>query len=373
MKIAFIGTKGINIKGTAFGGFETVITELAPRFVNNGHEVIVYCRTKLYTPDSYPNEYKGVHLKFLTSIETKNFGTMSHSFLAVLHSIIKGYKVAFLFNLGLGIYIPLLKLFGFKIVTNLDGVEWERSKWGGLAKFMFKLGAYLNVKWADILVSDAKEIRNIYLQKFGKDSVVIPYGAEIRNDLSPCGIEKFGLVPNSYWLLATRFIPENNPLFVIKSFLKANSNKKLVVLGQNYYNSTYEREIKKINDPRILFLGHLSDRKLLLEFYKYSYGYIHAHSVGGTNPSMLEALANSSCILAHDNVFNKEMLDNGNYGMFFRLDENDFVNKLLYLENNAQEVAEYKLKAPERIHAYYNWELVSKKYLKTLTLLTREN
>jgi glycosyltransferase involved in cell wall biosynthesis len=110
-----------------------------------------------------------------------------------------------------------------------------------------------------------------------------------------------------------------------------------------------------------------------LEFYKYSYGYIHAHSVGGTNPSMLEALANSSCILAHDNVFNKEMLDNGNYGMFFRLDENDFVNKLLYLENNAQEVAEYKLKAPERIHAYYNWELVSKKYLKTLTLLTREN
>jgi glycosyltransferase involved in cell wall biosynthesis len=372
MKIAFIGTKGINIKETSFGGFETVITELAPRFVKNGHEVIVYCRTKLYKPDVYPKEIDGVQLKFLTSIETKNFGTMTHSFLAVLHSIVNGYEVAFLFNLGLGIYIPLLKLFGIKIITNLDGVEWERSKWSGLAKLMFKFGAYLNVKFADIIVSDAKEIREIYLKEFNRDSVVIPYGAEIRNDLSSESIEKFGLTPQSYWLLSTRFIPENNPLFVIKSFLKANSNKKLVVLGKNYYNSTYEREIKKINDPNVLFLGHLSDRKVLLEFYKFSYGYIHAHSVGGTNPSMLEALANSSCILAHDNVFNKEMLDNGKYGMFFILDETDFVNKLIYLENNSSIVKEFKLKAPERIISYYNWESVSKKYLEFINLLRKE-
>src|ERR1035437_388892 len=373
MKIAFIGTKGMNFGIDAFGGFETVITELAPRLSREGYEITVYCRKKLYKTKEYPSELNGVKLKFLPSIETKNFGTMSHSVLAVLHSIIKGNKVAFLFNLGLGIYIPLLKLFGVKVITNLDGVEWERREWGAFAKFMFKLGAYLNVKLADIIISDAKEIKKIYLQKIGRDSIVIPYGAEIRNDLSSVDIGKFGLVPNSYWLLSTRFIPENNPLFVIKSFLKTNSNRKLVVLGKNYYNSNYEREIKKINDPRVLFLGHISNRKMLLEFYKYSYGYIHAHSVGGTNPSMLEALANSSCILAHDNVFNKEMLDNGNYGMFFILDENDFVNKLHFLENNAQIVEKYKLKAPERINNYYNWELVSKKYLETLTLLIRKN
>lgn len=162
-KIAFIGTKGINLESDSFGGFETVVTELAPRLVANGFDVTVYCRKKLYSTKIYPKEINGVKLKYLTSVETKNLGTLSNSLLAVVDAIKNNNDIFILFNLGLGIYIPLIKLFNKFIITNLDGIEWERSKWSKLAKVIFKFGASLNVKYADLLIADAEAIKDIYI------------------------------------------------------------------------------------------------------------------------------------------------------------------------------------------------------------------
>ena len=159
----------------------------------------------------------------MSSIETKNFGTLSNSLLAVLDSIKNKADVAFLFNLGLGLYLPLLKIFKIKVITNVDGIEWERAKWSNLAKFTFKLGAYLNYKLADYLVADANAMAEIYFNKFKCRPEVIPYGAEIRDHLNSNEIKNYGLKPNGYYLLATRFIPENFPLFVIENFLKIST------------------------------------------------------------------------------------------------------------------------------------------------------
>ena len=369
MKIGFIGTKGMNFGEDAFGGFETVVTELGPRLVVAGHEVTIYCRKKLYSTKVFPHAIKGVKLKFLTSIETKNLGTMSNSLLSIFSAIKSGTEIIFLFNISLGIFIPLFKLFNIKVVTNLDGVEWKRGKWGTLAKLIFRIGAFLNVKLADILISDCHEIKKIYVQKFKRDSLVIPYGAGIRNDLDVKRIQQFGLKPNNYFLLATRFIPDNNPLFIIKSYLKSNTERPLVVLGKNYYKSKYEMEIKKCKDPRVLFIGHVSDRKLLYEFYKYSYCYIHGHSVGGTNPSLLEALANSCCVLALNTPFNKEVLHGGKFGLYFELRMDALVEKINFLDRNPVIVKSFKGKAIERIKAYYNWGSITEKYLEFLELL----
>ncbi len=366
MKIAFIGTKGMNFDENSFGGFETVVTELAPRFVANGHEVTIYCRKKLYKSKYLPNEIQGVKLKYYNGFESKNLGTMTNSLISIIDSIKSKTQLVFLFNIGLGIYIPLLKLFNIKIVTNLDGVEWERSKWSNIAKLVFKFGALLNVRYSDILISDAEAIKNLYLCKYKRDSIVIQYGAEISNDLRPDRIKSHGLTENGYYLLVTRFIPENNPLFIIKNFLKTKTDKPLVVLGRNYYSSKYENKIKQICDSRIIFLGHINERKLLLEFYRYSYVYIHGHSVGGTNPTMLEAMANNCCILALNTVFNQEMLVNGKYGLFYELNEIDFINKIEYLEHNNSVVSKYKEIVADRIREYYNWLLVLEKYKSLL-------
>lgn len=373
MKLAFIGTKGMNFGNTAFGGFETVVTELGPRLVNAGHQVTIYCRKKLYLTNRYPNKIRGVILKFLPSIESKNLGTMTNSFLSIVDAIRNKADVIYFFNLGLGIYLPFVKIFGIKTITNLDGVEWERGKWSNVAKMVFKTGAKLNIRYANYIIADSEEIRKIYLKKFNKDSVFIPYGAEIRNDLNCEQIKKFALKPNAYFLLTTRFIPENNPLFIIKNFLNTKTEKKLVVLGKNYYTSSYENRIKNIKDTRILFLGHIADRKLLYEFYHYSYSYIHGHSVGGTNPTMLEALANSCCILALDTKFNREMLENGKYGIFFKLNDKDFIEKIDYIDKSHQIVEGFKYRSKNRILKYYNWETVTKKYISLLKVTENKN
>jgi glycosyltransferase involved in cell wall biosynthesis len=368
-KIAFIGTKGFNFGEDAFGGFETVITELAPRFVKKGYDVTVYCRKKLYKTKNFPDKIDGVNLKFLGSVETKNFGTLSNSFAAVLSAIKNKTDVVFFFNIGLGIYIPLLKLFGIKVVTNLDGIEWERSKWSKLAKLMFKTGAYFNVKMADVLIADAEAIRQIYKKKFNRDSIVISYGAELIDNIPFSLLEKYDIKENNYYLLATRFIPENYPKFIIEEFVKTKTDKELVVLGKNYYGSEYENSIKNINDPRVKFLGHIANRKELLAFYRYSYCYMHGHSMGGTNPTMLEAMANSSAILALDTVFNREMLDNENFGLYFNLNDQSLIEKISFMDENPELAAEMKSKTTERIKHYYNWDLMEKKYYKMLESL----
>jgi glycosyltransferase involved in cell wall biosynthesis len=220
------------------------------------------------------------------------------------------------------------------------------------------------VKLADELIADAKEVQRIYSERFHRQPIMIPYGAEVRDDHDLKMIQKLGLNAHSYYLLATRFVPENNPLFIIRNYLQSHSQRPLVVLGKNYYNSAYESEIRKIDDPRVLFLGHIADRKSLYEFYKYSYCYIHGHSVGGTNPTMLEALANSCCILALNTPFNKEMLGDGEFGRFFDLDEDSFVKQLDFIDTQPEYMATLRKKAITRITNYYNWESVADSYLK---------
>jgi len=370
MKISFIGTKGMNIPGISFGGFETVISELGPRFVENGDEVYIYCRSKFYKGLSkLPRQYKGVNLKYFPSIETKNLGTMSHAIFCIADSILNNVELIFLFNLGPGIFLPIIKLFNIRVITNLDGVEWERSKWSKLAKFMFLLGASFNIRYANYLIADAEEIRKIYCKKFNKGSIVIPYGSEIRNDLSDDYIKSVNLIPNKYFLVATRFIPENNPLFIIENYLFSESNYPLVVLGKNYYKSKYENKIKSITDKRVIFLGHIADRKTLMELYRYSYVYIHGHSVGGTNPTMLEAMANSCCILALNTVFNREMLSDDEYGLYFMLDKEDYIDKINYLITNPDIVEFYKKKSKDKILSYYNWDIVIRKYCSIINKL----
>lgn len=366
MKIAIVGVKGMNFDGYSFGGFETVVTNLAPLLVNQGYDVTIYCRKNRYLGSSYPDLINGVKLKYLPSFESKNLENISHTLLCVLDLIKSRFDVVMIFQIGMGIFLPVTKIFRIKSFVHIDGLEWERGKWSPLAKFVLKLGAYSSIKFADFLISDANVISEIFSKKFKSDSFVIYYGAELRDDLESNRIIDMGLEPNGYYLLATRFIPENNPLFVIENFKKTNTKKKLVVLGRNYYESEYEEKVKSIKDPRVIFLGHITDRKLLLEFYKYCYVYIHGHSLGGTNPTMLEALANNCAILALNTVFNKEMLDSWHYGDFFELNEKSFVDKINYLDSHFEVVQKMKEKTRERIIDRYNWESVVREYSKLL-------
>jgi len=366
MKIALIGTKGMNWGPHVFGGFETAVTELAPRLAAAGHDVTIYCRRHLYGRGALTEEVHGVQLRYIGGVESKNFGTMTNGVLSVADALRAGTDVIVLFNTGLGCLIPWIRSAGCRAIMHLDGLEWQRGKWGWAARRMFELGARIGARFADELIADSREIQRVYGSRYGRSGVFIPYGARLAVGIKHSLLLPYGVRPETYYLLVTRFVPENNALFIIQEFLRARTKRSLVVLGGNFYGSRYEEEIRQIKDPRVCFAGFIADPDLLYAFYRYSYVYIHGHSVGGTNPTMLEALANSCCVLALDTPFSREMLCGDRYGLLWQKREGELAERLSGLDVDPALVNRYRRSAVERIHGEYNWDHVASRYLDVI-------
>ena len=161
------------------------------------------------------------------------------------------------------------------------------------------------------------KMRKVYLNLFKRDSKVIAYGANIRKSESPHLINKWNLNQRDYYLVVGRLIPDNNADLIVNGFLKSSSNKKLVVVGDVPYKDSYASDLKKINDERLVFTGYVKDQDVLAELYHNCYVYVHGHEFGGTNPTMIKAMAYGSAVLALDTVFNKEMLQIGKVWVVF--------------------------------------------------------
>jgi len=200
---------------------------------------------------------------------------------------------------------------------NVDGLEWLRPKWVGLGSKYFYFASKLSTKYYDNIITDSFEMAKIYKKEFNSDSTVIAYGANIPKSYNPKLLEKWNLKSNDYYLIVGRLIPDNNSDIILREFVNSKSIKKLVVVGDVPYNDAFANKIKGINDKRIIFTGYVNNQEVLNELYHNSFVYLHGHEFGGTNPSMLQALANSCGIIALDTVFNREMLCNGKYGLFF--------------------------------------------------------
>ncbi|TMQ60619.1 MAG: glycosyltransferase family 1 protein [Candidatus Eisenbacteria bacterium] len=371
MKIALIGTKGMNWGPHVFGGFETAVTELAPRLAAAGCDVTVYCRRHLYGRGVLTEKVNGVRLRYVGGIESKNFGTMTNGVLSVADALRSATDAIVLFNTGLGCLVPWIRAAGCRALMHLDGLEWQRGKWGWAARRMFELGAHVSAGSADELIADSREIQRVYGNRYGRTGVFIPYGARLVQDISDSLLQPYGIEAGSYYLLVTRFVPENNPLFVIEEFLRAGTRRSLVILGGNFYRSAYEGQIRGVKDPRVCFAGFIADPELLYAFYRYSYVYIHGHSVGGTNPTMLEALANSCCILALDTPFSREMLGGDRYGLFWQKKDGDLAERISRIDAEPALADRYRLAAVQRIHGEYNWDRVASQYLDLVAALVR--
>ena len=366
MKIAFIGAKGMNWGPHVFGGFETAVTELAPRLAAAGCDVTIYCRRHLYGEGPLAERVEGVRLRYMGGLESKNLGTVTNGVLSVVDALRSRADAIVLFNTGLGILIPAIKRTRCRVLMHLDGLEWQREKWGWLARRVFEIGARMSARYADELIADAVEIQRVYSERYGRSGQFIPYGARLVDHISDSLLEPFGLKPGSYYLLVTRFVPENNPLHVIHEFLRARTRRTLVVLGGNFYKSPYEEEIRRVTDPRVRFAGFVANPDLLYAFYRYSYAYIHGHSAGGTNPTLLEALANSCCVLALDTPFSREMLVGGTYGLFWKRCDGSLRDLVSLVDLDPTLVGRFRDIASNRIHGEYNWDRVASRYLDVI-------
>lgn len=299
--VVVIGTRGYP---SYYGGFETAVRRLAPFLADAGWDVNVYCRPG-QTKDEDADRDPRVRTTTTVGLESKSLSTLSYGLSSVLHAVWQKPQVALVMNVANGFFLPLLKLRGIPTVVNVDGIEWERAKWSRFAKFVFRQGARMTARYGTILISDSREIQRRWKQDFGRDSVFIPYGANlaIPREVVP------GMEPDSYVLMVARFVPENTVSEFFQAAEVIAAQYPVVIVGSSGYGGPFDEAAKRLGEhENITWLGHVSDDRKLLSLWHHAGVYFHGHSVGGTNPALVQAMACGAPVVARNTPYNAEVL-----------------------------------------------------------------
>ncbi len=364
MKIGIIGTRGIP---NNYGGFEQFAEYLSVGLVKKGHEVFVY--------NSHNHSYKestwnGVQIIHKYDPEFK-IGTAGQ-FIYDLNCIIDSRKRRFdvILNLGYTSSSVWSRFFPSKslLITNMDGLEWKRTKFSKKVQRFLKYAEKLAVKHSDVLVADSEAIKDYLHKTYGAHSHFIAYGAEVFQNPHEDVIGSYKVSVYGYNMLVARMEPENNIEIILDGVHKSSGKEKCLVIG-NFKNEfgTYLFQ-KYSSDDRIVFLGAVYDLSILNNLRFYSRYYFHGHSVGGTNPSLLEAMASSCFIISHNNEFNKSVLrDNALY-----FNNAADITTLLDKPYDTSLKASYIMCNKQKIETTYSWENIINLY-ETLMLNSLKN
>jgi len=308
MRIALIGTRGVPAR---YGGFETCVEEVGRRLVKAGHVVVVYCRTMPEDDDASErlDSYQGMELVHLPALHRKSLETLSHTALSVAHLAMNPVDAAIVFNAANAPLLPLIRARGIPVATHVDGLEWKRAKWAGAGKRYYRRAEALAVRWSDALIADAQGIADYYDENYGAPTELIAYGAPILYGDGTDKLDGVGVAPQGYHLVVARFEPENHVHLIIEGYRRSTATLPLVVVGSAPYADEYTAHLHTLGDERVRFLGPVWDQDLLDQLYANSRTYLHGHSVGGTNPSLLRAIGAGAATIAYDVNFNREVLE----------------------------------------------------------------
>ena len=288
------------------------------------------------------------------------------------HAVVSDVDVIFAVNAANGPFGLISKTFRKRTAINVDGLEWLRPKWKGLGAIYFKIAARLSTILFDQIINDSEEMRKVYLNIFKKESVVIAYGATIKKSEDPSLIQQWLITPKEYYLVVGRMIPDNNADIIVKGFLASNSTKKMVVVGDVFYKDNYADALKALKDERLIFTGYVYDPEVLAALYHHCYVYVHGHEFGGTNPTMIKAMAYGCAILALNTVFNKEMLNNDLYGIYFEKNQAAVRQQINYADQYPKKIKKLRQNSHLGITDKYNWDCITDQYLEVFRGLTEK-
>jgi glycosyltransferase involved in cell wall biosynthesis len=350
MRIAILGTRGIPAH---YGGFETFAEELATRLAAGGNSVAVYCRER---PPESP--WRGVELRYLPTIRHKYFDTLAHTFLSTLHLLFHRADVALYCNAANAIFTVLPRLAGIPVALNVDGIERKRKKWNRLAKTWYLMSERLATFLPTAVVTDAQAIARYYRERYRKATRFIPYGAEVGKVESTEALGALGLEPGRYFLYVSRMEPENHALEVRQAFEKSSARMKLALIGDAPYSADYIRRVRDTVDSRIVMPGAIYGRGYR-ELGSYCFAYIHATTVGGTHPALIEAMGRGALVLYRDTEENTEVAADA--GIPFG--EDDLAEKIeRSLAMGEEERNQFRRRATERVRERYSWDAVTAGY-----------
>ena len=351
MKIAILGTRGIP---NEYGGFEEFAEFLSVGLVKLGHDVTVY---NISSHTYKYNNFQKVKLKFINCPETKlgPFAHFIYDWNCTKDAVKNNYDIIY----HAGYQSSAISLFFFNkksnsiFVTNMDGLEWKRSKWSLPVKLLTILMEKIAVKYSDYLISDNIGIQNYFLKKYGIKSEHIAYGANYSDSFDEEILDKYSLIKNNYFFVLARFEPENNIECIINGVILSKTTTPLILIGNK--NTRYGMYLtnKFSKYQNIKFFKSVYKKKELDSLRFFSKIYFHGHSVGGTNPSLLEAMACKCKIIAHNNEFNKSVLEE--HSKYFKNSKDISKHILNFDEKNAIKNAE---KLIEIIKRKYSWDKI---------------
>lgn len=353
-RIAILGTRGIPAN---YGGFEYFAEELSLRLVKKGYDVTVFCRKSHNNVND--NNYGGVILKRHFVLNGKYLDTFSHAVIANIIASLSNYDILLICGVGTGSFSFIPKIFGKKIIVNVDGVEWKRNKYSKLASLAVIICVHLVNYLADIIVFDSKIIQNKWKELFNKDGIYISYGGYDGIIIDTNILNKLNLKRKEYILYVGRLEPENNADIVVNEYSKIDTNYPLVIVGDAPHAKKYILSLKKDNNRNIIFPGYIFGNEYI-DLLRNAYLYVHANQTGGTNPGLLNAMALGNCVLALDVSYNLEVI--GDSAIAFKKDSNDLSKKMKYLITNPHIVEKYRQAAYERVREIYSWDKVTNAY-----------
>jgi len=354
--LRILGTRGIP---AAHGGFETFAEHLALYLVEHGWRVVVYCQEE-GSGQIFEDVWQGVERVHIPVVQTGPKATIVFDWKATKHAAQHG-DLCLTLGYNTAVFCALLRLKGVPNLINMDGIEWSRAKWGTIAKTWFWLNDWAGCWLGNHLVADHPNIKKHLASRVRDDKItMIPYGADSVTSAPAVTVRALGLEPGRFLTLIARAEPENSVLEIVSGFSLKPRGYQLAVLG-NYEPDkiAYHQKVMAAAGSEVIFLGAIYDKDIVQALRFYSVAYIHGHQVGGTNPSLVEAMAAGNPVIAHNNPFNRWVAgDSANY--FNGAEECS--NRLDEILDNPVVISEIKSGILRRQQELFTWEKVLADY-----------
>lgn len=346
------------------GGFETFAERLCRYLVGRNWDVTVYCQEEGSAP-VYETEWKGVNRVHIPVSYSGSLGTIIFDLRCILHSLrFKGVILTLGYNTA--VFNLFYRLRGKITLINMDGIEWRRDKWGFFAKSWFWQNERIGCWAGNHLVADHPKIKQHLATRVSEDKItMIPYGGDEVLSADAGLLEKYGIEPGCFSVIIARPEPENSFLEMVRAFSRRRRDHILVVLGNfDPENNHYHRQVMEAASEEVLFVGAIYEAPVVQALRYFSRFYLHGHRVGGTNPSLVEALGAGCAVIAHDNQFNQWVAGSG--AAFFK-DESACGVLLDQLLVDDTAIARMKLASRERFRERFTWARVLRDYEELLT------
>lgn len=365
VSIAFLGCRGVPAR---YSGFETLVEELGSRLAERGHAVTVYNRAHFY-PDR-PQEYRGMRIAYLPSIQTKSLETITHTLLAVIHAAVRKFDVVYLCGVGNSILAGILKLAGSRVIVNVDGDDFRRQKWHPFARWWLKQSERWATRFSDVVIADNQTVVDRYRRDYGFQTTYLSYGApESPGRVGQSTLQRLGLTPGRYVLYAGRLTPENRPDLLIRAFAKVQGNWPCVIVGGEGYETDYGSELRKMARDRVLLAGPI---------YGEGYRELSFHCgifvlpgiVEATRLVLLDQMGFGSVVVYHDCAATREVIGKAGAPFGPVNAESNLAAKLNELIGHPAERIRLKEAALERARQHYSWVKVTDEYEKLLEKLS---